>query len=48
MSELASNLPIAQVRPEAVVVPPQLVARWAAVAAERAALAFLPAQARTA
>jgi len=28
--------------------PPQMVARWAALAAERAALAFLPQQVRSA
>jgi hypothetical protein len=50
MGDFAINIPTARAHEDvpALVVPPQVVARWAALAAQRAALAFLPEQARTA
>lgn len=49
MGEYAVNLPAAASDDaQAGSLPPQLLARWAALAAERSALAFLPQQVRTA
>lgn len=48
MREHSANLPAATSEDAQLSVPPQLVARWAAIAAERAALGFLPRQVRSA
>ncbi len=48
MGEYAINLPATTSEDAQIALPPQQVARWAAIAAERAALAFLPKQVRSA
>lgn len=48
MGEYQVNFPAATSEDAQLSVPPQQVARWAAIAAERAALGFLPQQVRSA